>query len=69
MGVSKYDNGERFDPRVLYAEQEYEDVDAEVAKRVGDAFGVLGACLVGNKGMRGVEERSGVEEDHTDRSE
>lgn len=35
----KFDNGGRFDLRLPYAEQGYEDEDADVMKKIGDFFG------------------------------
>eukprot|EP00274_Cyanoptyche_gloeocystis_P008473 CAMPEP_0196658574 /NCGR_PEP_ID=MMETSP1086-20130531/30352_1 /TAXON_ID=77921 /ORGANISM="Cyanoptyche gloeocystis , Strain SAG4.97" /LENGTH=139 /DNA_ID=CAMNT_0041992207 /DNA_START=229 /DNA_END=648 /DNA_ORIENTATION=+ len=49
FGIPKYDNGERFDLRLPYADQGYEDPDADVMKKVGNFFGGL---FGGNKGQK-----------------
>mmetsp|Transcript_21761 Transcript_21761/g.35992 ORF Transcript_21761/g.35992 Transcript_21761/m.35992 type:complete len:155 (+) Transcript_21761:56-520(+) len=39
FGIPKYDNGERFDLRLPYADTGYEDKDADVMGKVGKFFG------------------------------
>ena len=41
IDVPKYDNGERFDLRLPYAERGYEDEDADVMRKIGSAFNYL----------------------------
>lgn len=41
IGMPKYDNGERFDLRLPYAERGYEDPDADVMGKLGAAFSSL----------------------------
>ena len=41
IDVPKYDNGERFDLRLPYAERGYEDEDADVMGKMAKAFGSL----------------------------
>jgi hypothetical protein len=41
IDIPKYDDGERFDLRLPYAERGYEDPDADVMKKFGDALGSI----------------------------
>lgn len=41
IDVPKYDNGQRFDLRLPYAERGYEDADSDVMGKLGRAFGRL----------------------------
>lgn len=41
IDIAKYDEGERFDLRLPYAERGYEDPDADVLGKLGQAFGNL----------------------------
>lgn len=41
IGIEKYDEGERFDLRLPYAERGYEDPDADVMGKMGRAFSGL----------------------------
>eukprot|EP01041_Mallomonas_annulata_P006194 gene6194-12548_t len=41
IGIGKYDDGERFDLRLPYAERGYEDPDADVLGKLGQGFSNL----------------------------
>lgn len=41
IGIERYDEGERFDLRLPYAERGYEDPEADVMGKIGRAFGGL----------------------------